>query len=82
MIGLPLTGNNYGKAFIIGATNGDIQTYFAIIVMGISTMLNTLYFLPIVYRMLFCVPKCIDEMLPARNNVNQFHQCQSLINSI
>lgn len=82
MIGLPLTGNNYGKAFIIGATNGDIQTYFAIIVMGISTMLNTLYFLPIVYRMLFCVPKCVDEMVGTRNNVNQCHECHSNVMNI
>lgn len=57
MIGLPLTGNNYGKAFIIGVAKGDMQTYFTIVVMGVSTMLNTLYFFPIVYKMFFCSSK-------------------------
>jgi multicomponent Na+:H+ antiporter subunit D len=55
MIGLPPTAGFLGKWFIL---TGAMQTanWLAVAVIVLSTLLNTGYFLPIVFRAFFCAP--------------------------
>ena len=50
MIGLPFTGIFWGKAMLLLSAMKSIKPIFIIIVVVISTMLNTLYFVPIIYN--------------------------------
>lgn len=64
MIGLPPTAGFLGKWFMLSGAIGSTQ-WLPIVVIVISTVLNALYFLPIVHRAFFResdnVPSDIDE---------------------
>ena len=49
MIGVPPTAGFLGKWYILSAAM-DIQDWFVLFVIVVSTLLNTSYFIPIVYR--------------------------------
>lgn len=49
MIGVPPTAGFLGKWYILSAAM-EIQDYFVLFVIFVSTMLNTGYFVPIIYR--------------------------------
>ena len=53
MIGLPFTGLFWGKVMLLSHAFKSITPIFIIVVITISTMLNTLYFLPIIYDAFF-----------------------------
>jgi multicomponent Na+:H+ antiporter subunit D len=60
MIGVPPTAGFLGKWFIlIGAV--AVQQWFAVGVIVVSTILNALYFLPIVYRSFAVSPSASDK---------------------
>ncbi len=52
MIGLPPTAGLWSKWFIMQAAL-DMQHYFVLVVLLVSTLLNALYFLPIIFRAYF-----------------------------
>ena len=60
MIGVPPTAGFLGKWFMLsGAVT--TQQWFAVGVIVISTLLNTAYFLPVIYRAFFIAPEVKDD---------------------
>lgn len=55
MIGLPPAAGFWGKWYIFGAAY-DAEYYSVIVTLIVSTVLNALYFLPIIRRFYFVVP--------------------------
>lgn len=60
MIGVPPTAGFLGKWFMLSSAVST-QQWFAVGVIVLSTLLNTAYFLPIVYRAFLVPPKVRDD---------------------
>lgn len=68
MIGLPLTGMFVGKVLLLSSAVSSAMHLFIVAVVISSTLLNTLYFLPIIYNAFFSNTfcKCNDVRLSMR----------------
>ena len=60
MIGIPPTAGFLGKWFMLSGAVST-QQWFAVGVIVLSTLLNTAYFLPIIYRAFFVGPQIKDD---------------------
>ena len=79
MIGLPPTVGLLSKWFIItGAV--DVQDFFVLSVLILSTILNASYFLPIIYDAFFRKPSGYD-MYAEEKDSNKFYHYRYLGNS-